>query len=98
MTQGGFPAADGALCPACTFARSVNVVAVGFWRERHEGLQLGHGKITAEKFPGMRAECSSYLGGSALGDQPAAVFSSFPAQIEDPVRAANHIQVVFDDD
>src|ERR1700685_3802422 len=98
MAQGGFPAADGTLCPSCTFTRSVNVVAVGFRGECHEGLQLSHWKITAKEFPGMRAECSSYLGGSALGHQSAAVFSSLRTQVEDPVRAADHIQVVFDDD
>src|SRR5580692_11067441 len=98
MAQGGFPAADRALCPSCTFARSVNVVAVGFRGECHEGLQLSHWKITTEEFPGMRAECSSYVSRGALGHQVPAVFSSLRAQVEDPVRAADHIQVVFDDD
>ncbi len=42
-----------------------------------------------------------YLGdlfGSALGDDAAAVFAAFGAEVDDPVGVADHVEIVLDDD
>src|ERR1700733_8583396 len=77
----------------CTPARKV--IAVRLHRKR---LQLMLGKITSQKFTGIRAERRSHLPGSTFSHQGATAFSTLRSQVQNPVGAPDHIQVVFDDD
>ena len=57
-----------------------------------------HRFVFAQRQRGVRRAVLTHLLGRALSHQQAACFTTFRAQINDPVSRANHVQVVLDDD
>src|ERR1017187_8230491 len=55
-------------------------------------------EIRSELLASVRLLHARDLFGCALGDDAAAFFSAFGAEIEDPVRVADHVHIVLDDD
>src|SRR4029077_15697462 len=51
-----------------------------------------------QKFASERSRSGCDFFGPALGDDEAAIFSAFGAEVDDPVGITNDVQIVLDDD
>ena len=56
------------------------------------------GVIAAEKLAGIRAGSSCDFSGAAMRDDASAIFTTFGAEVENPVGVADDVEVVLDDD
>src|ERR1700757_338140 len=55
-------------------------------------------KIMRQRLPGVRLFVTRHLFGSALRDNPAALFPALWAKVDDPIGISDHIQIVLDND
>src|SRR5882724_3496930 len=60
-------------------------------------LPLSVGKISCQRLPRIRLLVARHLFRRALSDDTSALFSALRTEINNPVRIADHIQVVLDD-
>ena len=60
--------------------------------------ELGRGIVAGQEGGGVRAFDGGDLFGRAVGDDLAAAFAAFGAEVDDPVGVADDVEVVLDDD
>ena len=56
----------------------------------------GSGAVVTERLAGVTSGAGGDLRGSAFGHNAPAVFAGFGAQVDGPIRSADHVKMVFD--